>query len=64
MSNRQLVALAAERLPNRAPRTEAADRAAFSRIVAGSHRLEGIDTLPEEVLEAADAQLRVRTGTS
>ena len=49
-----LVAAGAEILSNPPLRTEATDRIAFTRVVAGSHRLEGIDPSVEQVLEAAD----------
>lgn len=55
MLDPRLVAEGAEILSNPPLRTEATDRMAFARIVAGSHRLEGMDTSVEQVLEAADA---------
>jgi hypothetical protein len=55
MLNPKLVAEAVELMKSRSPRNPAADRAAYAHIAAASQRLEGIDTSPEQVLEAADA---------
>ena len=57
MLDPRLIAEATELISNPPPRTEAADRVAFARIVADSHRLEGIETSVEQVLEAADASI-------
>jgi hypothetical protein len=61
MLNPRIVAEAANRLKNRAHRTAAVDRIVVARIVAGSHRLEGINTSPEAVLAAAEATSARRT---
>jgi hypothetical protein len=55
MLDQTLVARAAALLKIRVSRSPAVDRQIFAEIVAGSHRLEGIDTSPEAILDAADS---------